>query len=190
MTFKIIHNLDSSSLSQLMADFSTGRPSAHPWWAPPPDTHAECCLHITGCKTVAQLSNPASAMLCFICVFCGLFFLFFYEPAFKNLEIAYNSYSGISWKISQSGNIVSPPHGSSDELRGMLGCPPSDKARILQRTESVTPRVSESGVVSIPFIIKFTPLPFLILMKHSSVPPPRCKVEKQKKTQRTTYVKE
>ena len=138
---------------------------------------------VCGGPTVKSSLSHVVFYLCVLWFAVFFFFFFFYEPAFKNLEIAYNSYSGISWKISQSGNIASPPHGSSNESRGTTGYPLSNEAHALQHTESVTPRVSGSGAVSKPFIIRLTPLLFLIPMKHSSVPLSLCKVEKQKNTE-------
>ena len=99
MTFKIIHNLDPSSLSKLMADFSMGRPSAYPCPAPtkyicrvlPPHHRLQ-----NGGPTVKSSLSHVVFYLCVLWFAVFFFFFFFYEPAFKNLEIAYNSYSGIS----------------------------------------------------------------------------------------------
>lgn len=98
MTFNIIHNLDPSSLSKLMADFSTGRPSAHPWYPPPPTRYICRVLppHHRLQNGGPTVKPSLSHVVFYLCVLWFVFSFFSYEPAFKNLEIAYNSYSGIS----------------------------------------------------------------------------------------------
>lgn len=49
-------------------------------------------------KRWPTVKSSLSHAVFYLCVlwFIVFFFFFFSEPAFKNLEIAYNSYSGIS----------------------------------------------------------------------------------------------
>lgn len=101
-------------------------------------------------KRWPTVKSSLSHAVFYLCVlwFIVFFFFFFSEPAFKNLEIAYNSYSGISWKISQSGNIASPPHGSSDESRGTTGCPLCNEAHALQHRVRHCPHLWLWGCVN------------------------------------------
>lgn len=122
MTFKIIHNLDPNSHSKLITDFSTGDPLLPSYCSSTASQihNADLRISITGCKLVPQLPSPACRrVLFYLCVLCVCFF--FNEPTFKNLEISHNSYSGISWKISQSGNIRFHPHVAIASLEEWWG---------------------------------------------------------------------
>lgn len=158
MTFKLIYNLDLRSL-QTHHRFLPGGILCSPVVSP--NTYADLCSYITGCKMVAQLSNPACRhALFYLCVLWGFsFFFFFFEPTFKNQEFHIIHILAFLEKTHNLATLFHP-HMAATSLEVQWGVAFWMKVMPFPAQSRVTPCVSGSEAVSTPFIIKLTALFF------------------------------
>lgn len=105
--------------------------------------------------------TPPADMLCFICVFCGVFrfFFFFFEPTFKNQEFHIIHILAFLEKTHNLATLFHP-HMAATSLEVQWGVAFWMKVMPFPAQSRVTPCISGSEAVSTPFIIKLAALFF------------------------------